>query len=85
MERNISIYELTLGRVLDYLTHCGVEPTPTVVHRALRIIEDALQHGEENLLPRVFSNLSKHIDLPEAPVPYPVPPINRRSMGYGQI
>lgn len=85
MNYNISIYELTLGRVLDYLSHSGVALSPKVVNGALRIIEDALRQGQEDLLPRVFASLSMQIELPESTVPYPVPPINRQSMGYGHI
>lgn len=85
MDNAISTYELTLGRVLDYLAQSGVELTPAVVHRVLRVLEEALQHGESDLLPRVFANLGKHVQLPAPVLPYPTPPIHRSSMGYGQI
>jgi len=83
MAHTVTIYELTLGRVLDYLTQCNVELTPAVVHEVLRLIERALDDGKEDLLPRVFAALPEHIELPPPSAPRPAPPIHRQSMGYG--
>ena len=48
MAHTVKIYELTLGRVLDYLTQCNVELTPAVVTEVLRLIERALADGKED-------------------------------------
>src|SRR3569832_1871649 len=79
MAHTVTIYELTLGRVLDYLTQCNVELTPAVVHEVLRLIERALDDGKEDLLPRVFAALPEHIKLPPPSAPRPAPPIHRQN------
>lgn len=81
--RTVTTYELTLGRVLDYLAQRDVELTPERVHQVLRLIEQALAEGEEDLLPRVFAVLPEHIDLTPPNAPRSSPPIHRQSMGYG--
>src|SRR3569833_5428 len=83
MAHTVTIYELTLGRVLDYLTQCNVELTPAVVHEVLRLCERALDDGKEDLLPRVFAALPEHIELPPPSAPRPAPPIHRQSGGGG--
>lgn len=83
MARTVTIYELTLGRVLDYLARCGVELTPAVVHEVMRLIQQALKKGNEDLLPRVFAMLPEYIVLPPLSTPQLAPPIHRQSMGYG--
>lgn len=81
--RTVTTYELTLGRVLDYLAQRDVELTPERVHQVLQLIEQALVEGEEDLLPRVFAVLPEHIDLSSPNAPRSAPPIHRQSMGYG--
>ena len=81
--RTVTTYELTLGRVLDYLAQRDVELTPERVHEVLRLIEQALAEGEEDLLPRVFAVLPERIDFPPSGAPRSAPPIHRQSMGYG--
>lgn len=81
--RTVTTYELTLGRVLDYLAQRDVKLTPERVHEVLRLIEQALAEGEDELLPRVFAVLPEHIELSTPNAPRPAPPIHRQSMGYG--
>src|SRR3569833_3709911 len=83
MAHTVTIYELTLGRVLDYLTQCNVELTPAVVHEVLRLIERALDDGKVDLLPRVFAALPEHIALPPPSAPRPAPPNHRLCLGFG--
>ena len=77
------LYELTLERVVDYLTRCGLEVTPATLERVLQVIKQAARHGETGLLSRVMDDLPNHFDLQHAPLHRPSPPLNRRSMGYG--
>src|SRR3569832_2248669 len=82
MAHTVTIYELTLGRVLDYLTQCIVELTPAVVHEVLRLIERALDDGKEDLLPRVFAALPELIELPPPSAPRRAPAYLRRVLVF---
>lgn len=83
MQRDIHLYELTLGRVLDYLERCGVELTPSTLRSVLKVIETALAQGEDSLLARALDDLPKHIELPAAPPHASMPPLRREHIGYG--
>jgi len=77
------VYELTLERVVDYLTRCGVEVTPATLERILHVIKQAARQGETGMLGRVMDDLPNHFDLQRPSLHRPSPPLNRRSMGYG--
>lgn len=83
MEHKVYLYELAMGRVLDYLVQCNVEVTPAIMRSVLQTIECALAQGEEGLLQRVLDELPDHIVSAPGPVPAAMPPIHRSHIGYG--
>lgn len=83
MDHKIALYELALGRVLDYLARHDVEVTPAMLRCALELLEEALAQGEEGLLPRVFDALPRCFEPPLFIISDAAPPLHRRSVGYG--
>lgn len=83
MESNVTIYELALGRVLDYLARHDIEVTPAVLQCAMQILTEGLAAGEKDLLQRVFDALPQCIEISVPVIPAAAPPLRRRSMGYG--
>jgi len=74
--------EYVLGRVLAYLRWYGVPVTPDTTRTAFRLVEQALAHGDTDLIHRVMESLPHHIALPEVRLPQAALPIKRISLGY---
>jgi hypothetical protein len=74
--------EYALGRALAWLRWQGVPPDPGVTRTVLRILEQALAQGEEELIRRVMEVLPHRIAVPEPQLPPATLPIRRSSLGY---
>ncbi len=74
--------EETLTRVLTYLRLAGVAVTPDVARRALRLVDDALEEGDQQLLARVMERLPATFPLPEDALPPQTPLVHHASVRY---
>jgi len=79
---DIERYECIVGRILDYLSRSGIELTPQVVREALKVVEDCLDRGGDDVLQRAFDRLPRHFDLPVVGIPRVAPPVHRSSIRY---
>lgn len=77
-----AVCQQALDRVMTYLHGYGVELTPAVCRKALRIVDDAMEQGNEDLMGRVIDRVPEHFDLPELRAPQQRPPLKRGSIGY---
>ncbi|HAI90473.1 hypothetical protein [Alloalcanivorax venustensis] len=74
--------EETLARALTYLRLSGIRVTPEVARRALRLVDSALEEGEQRLLARVMERLPDTFPLPEEALPPQTPPLHHASVHY---
>lgn len=74
--------EETLSRALTYLRLAGVTVTPEVARRVLRLVDSALEDGEQRLLARVMERLPDTFSLPEEDLPPQTPPLHHASVHY---
>ena len=56
--------------------------TPEVARRALRLVDSALEEGEQRLLARVMERLPDTFPLPEEALPPQTPPLHHASVHY---
>ncbi len=74
--------EETLARVLTYLRLAGITVTPEMARRALRMVDSALEDGDQHLLSRVMDRLPDNFPLPEETLPPLAPPVHHASVHY---
>ncbi|MBL7249719.1 hypothetical protein ACLD02_10070 [Alloalcanivorax sp. C16-2] len=78
-----NLIEDALGRALAYLRLAGLDADPALTRRALRLVDEMLEQGEDGLVERVMSALPERFAVPEPPEPLGTPPIHRGAIGYG--
>lgn len=81
MQRPIS--EQVLMRVHSYLEANGVELTPELSLRAMKLVEDALVQPDQAPMAFAMTELPRQFPLPPIPLPPAFPPLARGSIGYG--
>jgi hypothetical protein len=74
--------EQLLARLIAYLEGTNLAITPAVGHRALSLMQLALQQQEMDPLAFLMEQLPLQFTLPELALPPLTPPINRGSIGY---
>lgn len=77
-----TVVEDALGRVLAYLRGAGVTVTPAVTRQALRLIEQALDEQQDDLVAAVMRRLPEHFELPPIVVPEATPRVHHGSLRY---
>lgn len=90
-----AICQHALNRVMLYLGNYGVEPSPEVCCKALRLIEECLQETMQTpctdstgllstgVIETVIDRLPREFELPALTTPLQRPPLRRGSIGYG--
>ena len=78
-----NLIEDALGRALAYLRLAGLDTDPALTRRALRLVDEMLEQGEDGLVERVVSALPERFQVPGVPEPRVAPPLNRGAIGYG--
>ncbi len=77
-----ALCQQALDRVIAYLRGYGVELTPMVCRQALRVVDAAMEEGENGLMERVIDRVPEFFNLPELRAPLQRPALKRGSIGY---
>jgi len=78
-----TLCQQALERVLTYLRDDGVELTPQICQRALRLIDEAMTEGDGPDLPaRCIDRVPAYFDRQVLAIPPASPPLERGHIGY---
>lgn len=77
-----TVVEDALGRVLAYLRGVGMTLTPAITRQALRLIEEALDEQQGDLVATVMRRLPEYFELPPVAVPEGAPRVRHGSLRY---
>ena len=59
-----NLVEDALGRALAYLRLAGLDADPALTRRALRLVDEMLEQGEDGLVERVMTALPERFPVP---------------------
>jgi len=76
------VYEDFFAKTLGYLRQGGVSLTRDTALATLKLMEELLTSDSRNVLERVVVELPRRLDISDASLPLPSPPVNRGSIGY---
>lgn len=79
-----NIVEDALGRALTYLRLSGINVDTGTTRAALRLVDEALEEGEEGLLERLMTALPERFGLEQVSVPSAAPPIHHGGIHYAR-